>query len=200
MDSTEIVLFTIIVFLFIIAIFMFVLLRKSFEKKRLLEQNKFEYKDIVNITPEFKFEEPGFKTPDIPSVDEILKPIKDTAAEIKKTGPSDDKDLKTHDNELEEILIEEPKIIEPHAEDNVPLAEDYSSLKLEDTLIDIEGEKKERKKAVTKKPETKVTEKDHLKKRKKGRKKKYAKAEPLEVETRKDTKVEPIEIETKKES
>lgn len=181
MNSTEIVLFTIIVFLFTIAIFMFVLLRKSFEKKKLLEQKKFDYKDIVNITPEFKFEEPGFKTPDIPSVDEILKPKKDTAAttEIKKTIPSEDKDLKTHDKELEEILIAEPKIIESQADDNEPLAEDYSSLKLEDKLIDIEDEKKERKKAAAKKPVIKVTEKVHLKKGKSVRKKKEAKEESI---------------------
>lgn len=181
MNSTEIVLFTIIVFLFTIAIFMFVLLRKSFEKKRLLEQKKFEYNDIVNITPEFKFEEPGFKTPDIPSVDEILKQTMDTAAttQIKKTIPSEDKEPETHDKELEEILIIEPKIIESHENDNEPQAEDYSSLKLEDKLIDIEDEKKERKKAAAKKPVIKVTEKVHLKKGKSVRKKKEAKEESI---------------------
>ena len=171
MDSTEIVLFTIIVFLFIIAIFMFVLLKKSFEKKKLQEQKKFEYKDIVNITPEFKFETPGFKTPDIPSIDEIMKPVADTAAtkESKEKIPSENKEIKNHHEELEEILIAEPKIIEPLADDNVSqaMAEDYTGLKLEDTLIDIEDEKKERKKTVAKRPETKITEKDHLKKRKK---------------------------------
>jgi len=154
---------------------------KEIEKKKIEEQKKLEYKDIVNITPEFKFEEPGFKTPDIPSVDEILKPKKDTAAttEIKKTIPYEDKDLKTHDKELEEILIAEPKIIEYQADDNEPLAEDYSSLKLEDKLIDIEDEKKERKKAAAKKPVIKVTEKVHLKKGKSVRKKKEAKEESI---------------------
>jgi len=168
MNSNEIVLFTIVVFLFIIGIFMFVLLRKSFEKKKLQEQKKFEYKNIVNITPEFKFEDP--ETPDIPSVNEILKPIKDNAAtkENKEKIPSEVRNLKTHE-ELEEILIAEPKIIESIADDNEPqaLAEDYSDLKLEDTLVDIEDEKKERKKAVAKKPESKIIERDHLKKRKK---------------------------------
>ena len=164
MNSTEIVLFTIIVFLFIIAIFMFVLLRKSFEKRKLQEQKKFEYKDIVNITPEFKFETPGFNTPDIPSIDEIMKPITAETKESKET--TEEKDMKTHDEELKEILITEPKIIESVADDIEPqaLADDYSSLKLEDTLIDIEDEKKEHKKAIAKKPETKIAEK-YLKKR-----------------------------------
>lgn len=190
MNSNEIVLFTIIVFLFIIGIFMFVLLRKSFEKKKLQEQKKFEYKNIVNITPEFKFDDP--KTPDIPSVDEILKPIKDNAAtkENKEKIPSEVRNLKTHE-ELEEILIAEPKIIESIADDNEPQVEDYSGLKLEDTLIDIEDEKKERKKAAAKKPETKVTEKDYPKKRKSVRKKKEAKEESIK---------ESVEVETKKES
>jgi hypothetical protein len=167
MNSTEIVLFTIIVFLFIIAIFMFVLLRKSFEKRKLQEQKKFEYKDIVNITPEFKFEDAGFNTPDIPSIDEIMKPVTATTKDSKEKILSEDKDMKTNNEELEEILIAEPKIIEPLAENKEPLAEDYSGLKLEDTLIDIEDEKKEHKKAVAKKPETKIAEKDHLIKRKK---------------------------------
>lgn len=172
MNSTEIVLFTIIVFLFIIAIFMFVLLRKSFEKKKLQELKRFEYKDIVNITPditpEFKFETPGFITPDIPSIDEIMKPISNAAATKESKETIKEKDLKPHEEELKEILITEPKIIESHADDNEPqaLAEDYSDLKLEDTLIDIEDEKKEHKKAIVKKPETKVNEK-YLKKRKK---------------------------------
>ena len=181
MDSTEIVLFTVIVFLFIIAIFMFVLLRKSFEKRKLQEQKKFEYKDIVNITPEFKFET-------------------STAKEIKNTIPSEDKYLKTNDKELEEILIAEPKIIESPAENKEPLAEDYSGLKLEDTLVDIEEEKKERKKIVSKKPEIKITEKDPLKKRKKARKKKEIKEKSIEVEMKKESKEESIEVETKKES
>lgn len=188
MDSTEIVLFTIIVFLFIIAIFMFVLLRKSFEKRKLQEQQKFEYTDIVNITPEFKFETPGFITPDIPSIDEIMKPIRNAAATKEKKETIEEKDMKPHDEELKEILITEPKIIESNADDNEPqaLAEDYSDLKLEDTLIDIEDEKKEHKKAIAKKPETKITEKNHPKKRKSNRKKKEAKEESIEVETKKN--------------
>jgi hypothetical protein len=148
---------------------MFVLLRKSFEKKKLQEQKKFEYKDIVNITPEFKFETQGFKTPDTPSIEEIMKPVTVNTAtkESKETISFVDKGIKTHGEELKEILITEPKIIEPLADDNVPKAEDYSDLKLEDTLIDIEDEKKERKKAVVKKQETKISEKENLKKRKK---------------------------------
>ncbi|PWB56971.1 MAG: hypothetical protein C3F06_00320 [Candidatus Methanoperedenaceae archaeon] len=202
MNSTEIVLFTIIVFLFIIAIFTFLLLRKSFEKKKIEEQKKLEYKDIVNITPEFKFEEPGFKTPDIPSIDEIMKTVTTSAKESNKTIPREDEDLKTKDEELEEILIPEPKIIESLAENKEPqaLTEDYSGLKLEDTLIDIEDEKKERKKPAAKKPEAKVTEKAHLKKRKKARKKKAVKEEPVEAEPKKAVKEEPIQVGTKKET
>ena len=187
MNSTEIVLFTIIVFLFIIAIFMFVLLRKSFGKKKLHEVKKFEYKDIVNITPEFKFETPGFNTPDIPSIDEIMKPINAETKESKET--TEEKDMKTHDEELKEILITEPKIIESVADDIEPqaLADDYSSLKLEDTLVDIEDEKKEHKKAIAKKPETKIAEK-YLKKRKSVRKKRESKELPREVQKEVETK------------
>ncbi len=168
MNSTEIVLLTIIVFLFITASFMFVFLRRSFEKKKLQEQKKFEYKDIVNITPEFKFEDPGSKNPDSPSIDEIAKPAT-YAATTKEVKETENKDPKSHDEQLKEIVITDPKIIESHADDNESLVEDYSCLKLEDTLIDIEDEKKERKK------------------RRNVRKKKEAKEESIKIETEKES-------------
>ena len=114
MNTTEIVLFTIIVFLFIIAIYQFVLLRKSLEKKKHQEQKKFEYKDIVDITPEFKFETPALNNVDIHQIKDLMKPVTDIVIaepdaetiSIEEKIRRQKRDLKTFpdlDNKIHEI-------------------------------------------------------------------------------------------------
>lgn len=183
MSPAEIALFTIIVFLFIIAIYQFVLLKKSHVIKQQQEPKKIEYKDIVNITPEFKFETSGLNGVDIPSIKELMKPATDL-----KTLP--DLDNKTDDIK-DEIPKAEPEIIEtPTQEDtNVPieLMEDISGLKLEDILIE---EKKGRRKAIKKNDIKKPSLKEEViqkespgeeKKQGKKRKKKGKNEEPVGI-------------------
>lgn len=138
MNSTEIILITVIVFLFIVAIFLFVLLRKKFDKKRMHDQKRIESHDVINITPEFKFESPEFNSSEIPDLDEVKKSIMET--------------------QTEEILITEPKIIQT-PDENIPIdpksmvIEDTGRLKLEDTLIEIGAEKKDEKPIIKKQKE-----------------------------------------------
>ncbi len=186
MSTAEIALFTIIVFLFIIAIYQFVLLRRSHEKKQHQEPKKIEYKDIVDITPEFKFETPALNNVDIHQIKDLMKPdtdivIAEPDAEtisIEEKTRRQKRDLKTfpdRDNKIHEIkndILEgikdeipktEPGITESHATENINLTvammEDVSGLKLEDTLIGIEEEKKRRKKIKPKKQSLKEEEK-----------------------------------------
>ncbi|CAG0975326.1 hypothetical protein METP2_01637 [Methanosarcinales archaeon] len=181
MSTDEIALFTIIVFLFIIAIYQFVLLRRSHEKKQHQEQKNIEYKDIVDITPEFKFETQTNNV-DIHQIKDLMKPVTDIviaepdaetiSIEEKirrqkrdlKTFP--DPDNKIHDikNDTQEGIDEIPKtkpgITESHAAEDinvtVAMMEDVSGLKLEDTLIGIEEGKKRRKKIATKKSDSTI--------------------------------------------
>jgi len=178
MSTAEIALFTIIVFLFIIAIYQFVLLRRSHEKKQYQEQQKIEYKDIVDITPEFKFETPTNNV-DIHQIKDLIKPVTDIVIaepdaetiSIEEKIRRQQRDLKTfpdQDNKIHEIKNDiqgikdeisktDPGITEsPATKDinvTVAMMEDVSGLKLEDTLIGIEEEKKKRKKTTTKKPD-----------------------------------------------
>ncbi|MFZ3168113.1 MAG: hypothetical protein WA130_10910 [Candidatus Methanoperedens sp.] len=183
MSPAEIALFTIIVFLFIIAIYQFVLLRRSHEKKQHQEQKKIEYKDIVDITPEFKFEIPTLNNVDIHQIKDLMKPVTDIVIaepdaetiSIEEKIRRQKRDLKTFpdlDNKIHEIKNDiqdgvkdeipkkEPGITESHATENINLTvtmmEDVSGLKLEDTLIGIEEEKKRRKKIATKKSDSKI--------------------------------------------
>ncbi|HEY6585550.1 MAG TPA: hypothetical protein VIY97_00115 [Candidatus Methanoperedens sp.] len=183
MSTAEIALFTIIVFLFIIAIYQFVLLRRSHEKKQHQEPKKIEYKDIVDITPEFKFETPTLNNVDIHQIKDLMKPetdivIAEPDAEtisIEEKIRRQKRDLKTFpdlDNKIHEIKNDvqegikdeipktEPGITESHATENINLTvammEDVSGLKLEDTLIGIEEEKKRRKKTATKKSDSTI--------------------------------------------
>ena len=182
MSTAEIALFTIIVFLFIIAIYQFVLLRRSHEKKQHQEQKKIEYKDIVDITPEFKFETPTNNV-DIHQIKDLMKPVTDIVIaepdaetiSIEEKIRRQKRDLKTFpdlDNKIHEIKNDiqegikdeipktEPDITESHATEDtivkVAMMEDVSGLKLEDTLIGIEEEKKRRKKIATKKSDPKI--------------------------------------------
>jgi hypothetical protein len=207
MSIEGIAFFIIIVFLFIIAIYQFVLLRKSHEKKQPQEQKKFEYKDIVDITPEFKFE-PSDNV-EIHQIKDLIKPMKDVGiAETDTETISIEEKIRRQkrcpdlENKTQEIKDEIPKItlnmmeshskeIESHVKEdlNVPLVmmEDVSGLKLEDTLIGIEEEKKRRRKTVTKKsyPNIKtaiVPPANPLIGEKRVRKKKSVKEEPVEVE------------------
>ena len=183
MSTAEIALFTIIVFLFIIAIYQFVLLRRSHEKKQHQEQKKIEYKDIVDITPEFKFETPTLNNVDIHQIKDLMKPVTDIVIaepdaetiSIEEKIRRQKRDLKTFpdlDNKIHEIKNDiqegikdeipktEPGITESHATENINLTvammEDVSGLKLEDTLIGIEEEKKRRKKIATKKSDSTI--------------------------------------------
>ena len=179
MSTAEIALFTIIVFLFIIAIYQFVLLRRSREKKQHQEPKKIEYKDIVDITPEFKFETPTLNNVDIHQIKDLMKPVTDIVIaepdaetiSIEEKIRRQKRDLKTfpdQDNKIHEIKNDiqgikdeipktDPGITESHATKDinvtVAMMEDVSGLKLEDTLIGIEEEKKKRKKIATKKPD-----------------------------------------------
>ena len=182
MSPAEIALFTIIVFLFIIAIYQFVLLRRSHEKKQHQEQKKIEYKDIVDITPEFKFEIPTLNNVDIHQIKDLMKPVTDIviaepdtetiSIEEKirrqkrdlKTFPDLDNKIHEIKNDIQEGIDEIPKtkpgITESHAAEDinvtVAMMEDVSGLKLEDTLIGIEEEKKRRKKIATKKSDSTI--------------------------------------------
>ena len=180
MSTAEIALFTIIVFLFIIAIYQFVLLRRSHEKKQYQEPKKIEYKDIVDITPEFKFETPILNNVDIHQIKDLMKPvtgivIAEPDAEtisIEEKIRRQKRDLKTFpdpDNKIHEIKNDiqegvkdeipktEPGITESHATEDINvIVADVSGLKLEDTLIGIEEEKKRRKKTATKKSDSKI--------------------------------------------
>ena len=210
MSTEGIALFIIIVFLFIIAIYQFVLLRKSHEKKQ--EPKKFEYKDIVDITPEFKFE-PSDNV-EIHQIKDLMKPVKDVGiAETETETISIEEKIRRQkrcpdlENKTQEIKDEIPKTtlnmmeshskeIEPHVKEdlNGPLVmmEDVSGLKLEDTLIGIEEEKKRRRKTVTKKsdpniktaivPPAKPLIGDEKKPVKKRLRKKKSVKEPVEVE------------------
>lgn len=173
MSTEGIALFIIIVFLFIIAIYQFVLLRKSHEKKQGQEPKKFEYKDIVDITPEFKFETSD--NVEIHPIKDLMKPVTDVGiAETDAETISIEEKIRRQkrfpelENKTQEIKDEIPKTtlnmmeshskeIESHVKEdlNVPLVmmEDVSGLKLEDTLI--EEEKKRRRKTVIKKIELK---------------------------------------------
>ena len=173
MSTEGIALFIIIVFLFIIAIYQFVLLRKSHEKKQPQEPKKFEYKDIVDITPEFKFETSD--NVEIHPIKDLMKPVTDVGiAETDAETISIEEKIRRQkrfpelENQTQEIKDEIPKTtlnmmeshskeIESHVKEdlNVPLVmmEDVSGLKLEDTLI--EEEKKRRRKTVIKKIELK---------------------------------------------
>ncbi|VVB52600.1 Uncharacterised protein [uncultured archaeon] len=217
MNTAEIALFTIIVFLFIIAIYQFVLLRRSHEKKQHQEPKKIEYKDIVDITPEFKFETPELNNVDIHQIKDLMKPetdivIAEPDAEtisIEEKTRRQKRDLKTFpdlDNKIHEIKNDiqegikdkipktEPGITKSHATENINLTvammEDVSGLKLEDTLIGIEEEKKRRKKIATKKSDSMIKKAiDPLVKplirepdKKRVRKKKAVKEEPVVIE------------------
>ena len=186
MSTAEIALFTIIVFLFIIAIYQFVLLRRSREKKQHQEPKKIEYKDIVDITPEFKFETPTLNNVDIHQIKDLMKPVTDIVIaepdaetiSIEEKIRRQKRDLKTFpdlDNKIHEIKNDvqegikdeipktDPGITESHATKDinvtVAMMEDVSGLKLEDTLIGIEEEKKRRKKIKPKKQSLKEEEK-----------------------------------------
>ena len=134
MNSTEIALFTFVVFLFIIAIFLFVLLRKSWKKKQPQEPNKLDFKEIIDITPAFKSETPG--------LNESVSHIRDLIASATST---------TAAGEREGITGTVPEIVEPAVKADVLVAQaiqaaqgivvDDSDLKLEDTLIEIEEDK-----------------------------------------------------------
>lgn len=187
MSTAEIALFTIIVFLFIIAIYQFVLLRRSHEKKQHQEQEqkqeKTEHKDIVDISPEFKFETPGLNNVDIHQVNDLMKSVTDAGIaepdwetiSIEEKIRRQKRDLKTspdQDNKIHEIkndIQEESKIKDeiPKTEQDitesdakedinvtVTMTEDVSGLKLEDTLTGIEEEKKRRRKTSTKKSDS----------------------------------------------
>lgn len=214
MSTEGIAFFIIIVFLFIIAIYQFVLLRKSHEKKQPQEPKKFEYKDIVDITPEFKFE-PSDNV-EIHQIKDLMKPVKDVGiAETDTETISIEEKIRRQkrcpdlENKTQEIKDEIPKTtlnmmeshskeIEPHVKEdlNGPLVmmEDVSGLKLEDTLIGIEEEKKRRRKTVTKKIELKeqsskeeVIHKEASRDEKKPGKKRLRK--------KKSVKEEPVEVE-----
>jgi len=162
MSTDEIALFTIIVFLFIIAIYQFVLLRRSHEKKQHQEQKNIEYKDIVDITPEFKFETQTNNV-DIHQIKDLMKPMTDVVIaepdaetiSIEEKIRRQKRDLKT-----DEIPKTKPGITESHAAEDtnvtVAMMGDVSGLKLEDTLIGIEEEKKRRKKIATKKSDSTI--------------------------------------------
>lgn len=162
MSTDEIALFTIIVLLFIIAIYQFVLLRRSHEKKQHQEQKNIEYKDIVDITPEFKFETQTNNV-DIHQIKDLMKPVTDIVIaepdtetiSIEEKIRRQKRDLKT-----DEIPKTKPGITESHAAEDinvtVAMMEDVSGLKLEDTLIGIEEEKKRRKKIATKKSDSTI--------------------------------------------
>ena len=201
MSTDEIALFTIIAFLFIIAIYQFVLLRRSHEKKQHQEQKNIEYKDIVDITPEFKFETQTNNV-DIHQIKDLMKPVTDIVIaepdtetiSIEEKIRRQKRDLKT-----DEIPGTKPGITESHAAEDinvtVAMMEDVSGLKLEDTLIGIEEEKKRRKKIKPKKKSLKKEEKEEEKviqkeapgedekpDKKRVRKKKAVKEEPVVVE------------------
>lgn len=212
MSTEGIALFIIIVFLFIIAIYQFVLLRKSHEKKQPQEPKKFEYEDIVDITPEFKFD-PSDNV-EIHQIKDLIKPATDVGiAETDAETISIEEKIRRQkrfpelENKTQEIKDEIPKTtlnmmgshskeIESHVKEdlNVPLVmmEDVSGLKLEDTLIGIEEEKKRRRKTVTKKsdpniktaivPPVKPLIGDEKKPVKKRLRKKKSVKEPVEVE------------------
>ncbi|CAG0975832.1 MAG: hypothetical protein OIN86_07925 [Candidatus Methanoperedens sp.] len=215
MSTEGIALFIIIVFLFIIAIYQFILLRKSHEKKQRQEPKKFEYKDIVDITPEFKFETSD--NVEIHPIKDLIKPVTDVGiAETDAETISIEEKIRRQkrfpelENKTQEIIDEIPKTtlnmmeshskeIESHVKEdlNVPLVmmEDVSGLKLEDTLI--EEEKKKRRKTVTKKsdPNIKtaiVPQAKPLIGEKRVRKKKSVKEEPVEVEHGKRTPGKPM--------
>ncbi|NJD53104.1 MAG: hypothetical protein FIB07_09590 [Candidatus Methanoperedens sp.] len=190
MSTAEIALFIIIVFLFIIAIYLFVLLRKSHEKKQYQEQEqeqeseqeqeKIEYKDIAEISPEFRFENPGLNNVDIHQIKDLMKPATDAGItepdretiSIEEKIRRQKRDLKISpdvDNKIHEIKNNiqeesktkdeipktEPDITKTDAKEDinvtVTMTEDVSGLKLEDTLTGIEEEKKRRRKISTKK-------------------------------------------------
>ena len=177
MSPAEIALFTIIVFLFIIAIYQFVLFRRSHEKKQ-WQPKYFEYKDIVDITPEFKFETPGLNNVEIHQIKDLIKPITgngiaETDTEtisIEEKIRRQKKDLRNFpdlDNKIHEIKYDiqneikdeipktEPEFIESHAKEDifvpVTMMENDSGLKLEDTLIEIEEERKKKRRIASNK-------------------------------------------------
>ncbi|MFZ3383417.1 MAG: hypothetical protein WA144_05785, partial [Candidatus Methanoperedens sp.] len=183
MSTEEIALLIIMVFLFIIAIYVFVMLRKSHEKKQQPELKTIEFKDMVDITPEFKFETSGLNNVDIHQIKDLMKPVKDNAAaetdtetisieeKIRrqkrniKTIP--DPDNKIHeikydiqDGKNDEIPKTELNIIESHAKEDisvqVAMMGDVSGLKLEDIVIGSEEEKKKHRKTAAKKADPNI--------------------------------------------
>ncbi|HEX7628210.1 MAG TPA: hypothetical protein VF354_04740, partial [Candidatus Methanoperedens sp.] len=183
MSTEEIALFIIMVFIFIIAIYLFVMLRKSHEKKQQSELKTIEFKDVVDITPEFKFETSELNNVDIHQIKDLMKPVKhkgiaETDTEtisIEEKIRRQKRDIKTIpdlDNKIHEIKYDiqdeikdeipktELNIIESHAKENfsvtVAMMGDVSGLKLEDTVIGIEEEKKRQGKTATKKADPKI--------------------------------------------
>lgn len=120
MNSDYIVLFIVIALLVILAGFLYLLFRRSVEKKHLEEQKKIGLPEMINITPEFKFDAQYLNNPDIPSINDVKKSIMNSLSS--------------------EIVIDEPKIIESH-ENETTITEQKSAVKeapelrLEDTLI-----------------------------------------------------------------
>ena len=183
MSIEEIALFIIMVFLFIIAIYLFVMLRKSHEKKQHPELKTIEFKDIVDITPEFKFETSGLNNVDIHQIKDLMKPVKhksiaETDTEtlsIEEKIRRQKRDLKTipePDNKIHEIKYDiqdgkndeipktELNILDSHSKEDISVSiemmGDVSGLKLEDTVIGIEEEKKRHGKTATKKADSTI--------------------------------------------
>lgn len=123
MNADEIILFVIIALLIILAVILYLLLRRSISKRLLDEQKKIGPHEIINITPEFKFEAGDLNTLDIPSINDIKKTIMDS--------------------EAAEIVIDKPKIIESHENEEMIQQKikvnESPGLRLEDTLIGVEN-------------------------------------------------------------
>jgi len=164
------------------------------------QPKNFEYKDIVDITPEFKFETPGLNNVEIHQIKDLIKPItgnsiaeKDTETiSIEEKIRRQKKDLKNFpdlDNKIHEIKYDtqdgikdeipktEPNFIESPVKADifvpVTMMENDSGLKLEDTLIEIEEEGKTKRRFASNKSDPFI---------KTAKKKKSIKKESVKVE------------------